>query len=1466
MVNPSAVFDLTRWYLTLPVADPATGTAKNVYQPALATFSDSNYFYAPSATSVVFKAPAKGATTSTASGSTRSELREMLDASGQDAKANWGWGDGRWHVMTITETCDPTSVVGRKEATVAQVHDTGGTPPIRLAINMNSLPGTLSIFKNGPSDGTLLTGLQPSTVYSARIEVNPVTKKVNIYACLGDSSNLGQPKKTYPLSDFSAQDQGCYFKAGVYNLEQISDASTGTSTVTMTRLDLVNSTTAPSSSGGTTTGGTTGGGTTTGSGTTTALPHPAALLHIGPNPSSTVGWNHYNVGGPLHGTGAQTDHGQSELQTFEDTPWCYSKVDADSDQVVEFSAPIAGATTSGSSNPRYELRELEQDGVTLKAFDPMIGDNWIEGIYRFTGLPPAKPECSALQAHSGTGSPLGSNDTVMILTKARSGGGQDLILKAQFTGQSNSAQVATLLADYQLGTKFYAKIRIYNGGDLAVYFTTNLANIPTTPVYTKSQAWTQSPDDTWYLKTGAYVQANPTTDPSDDQHAPLARLQVQQLKTFHTGDPTPAIYTGYSSGPGSVNVGGTGSGTTTGTGTGTTTGTGTSTGSGSTVTPTALTGVPWTKTFRDGTPYPVITGGDGGASGIANSISALQNVSPNSVVTYTGSGLTGANVITGMSNVTYKGLKLLPGATLVFKNCSNLRNQVEMKYQQAGDIVQVDGTFNYIEFFDCVFGPDTEGPPGFTTTCQFLAIGDSGSAGSSFSKITRCTFQNKSSGGNAYRQYGDVANPTGGTRYSVASQCLFKNIRPYDENDHEPIRLGVSTEQLTVGHHIVEFSLFDTCQAEPEVVSMKMNYATVRGNTFVNCAGGPSLRHGDDGEISHNYFVGDVALTSSTGAPVSSAGVRGYGRRHNIHHNTIRVNGTANYQRPILMDYGDTAPGTTSNGHAYLQDWKVAHNLLVKCGDGIVVGKNYDTAPTGCTVSDNVLAECAQVDATGVRAHNGASLAGLTIANNTVFNTVGAAGLTQGVNGEWLAPSTVDAGSDVPFLTAAMVGQGSAYDPWAGGSSAGATTPTGSTGSTGSGSTGSTGTTTASGSTGSTGSTGSGTTTTGGVTYTPPVAPSGSAYSTVTPFFAGSQLTSPEIRWGMSAAFARGPGASLVAEAGVIPGGGNTAFTPTVISGGSSPKVSVAPGQAVVSRASGTYIGTLPMPVLIDLPLPLPPSGQNRIDILVAEVIDPEADTGTTRGTMFQLRVIPGVPGTSASTGSVPNGAVALFGWRTDNNGNIAQITSFRSWTRAAGGVRPLDAEDGLMGSYPGDLRIFPTGQLDAWLNAAWITVVSPAVWTEIDSPWTYSGTGAGDGGTTNFGNGSTAKCRYKRIGNDLTLSYAALFGTAPFMGAGPVSTVLPNNWTTPTGRDQWIPCHIWVKDAIVTDVAGMALIVGGSNVITPFFPDFYPGMHAYRVAAAPGVPGHSVPVVPNGYAQGGSIHIGPGLIELNPS
>lgn len=224
----------------------------------------------------------------------------------------------------------------------------------------------------------------------------------------------------------------------------------------------------------------------------------------------------------------------------------------------------------------------------------------------------------------------------------------------------------------------------------------------------------------------------------------------------------------------------------------------------------------------------------------------------------------------------------------------------------------------------------------------------------------------------------------------------------------------------------------------------------------------------------------------------------------------------------------------------------------------------------------------------------------------------------------------------------------------------------------------------------------------------------GSAVSTISPWFATTSLTAPEARLNIAALLGGDPDATIAIEGGVVPGAGDP-FKPTSNGTAGSPRVSVAPGQLTIQRPTGgPYIATLPAAVNVSLDLPLPSSGQTRVDRLVAEIVDSEADGGATDPPTFNLRLST-LPGTASSSPVAPTpgaGQLPLWRWTLNSGGAITNIASDRRWTRAVGGVRFVEDGDTRAGSHVGELRIFASGQIDVWMLVSgtyrWQIIVPP--------------------------------------------------------------------------------------------------------------------------------------------------------------
>jgi len=107
----------------------------------------------------------------------------------------------------------------------------------------------------------------------------------------------------------------------------------------------------------------------------------------------------------------------------------------------------------------------------------------------------------------------------------------------------------------------------------------------------------------------------------------------------------------------------------------------------------------------------------------------------------------------------------------------------------------------------------------------------------------------------------------------------FGSRPPLGRNGGETIRVGYSWQSMTNSGTIVEQNLFDRCDGELEIVSNKSCDNVYRGNTFLDCAGMFTLRHGNRCRVEGNFFFGHHKR--------GSGGIRVIGEDHVIVNNYI---------------------------------------------------------------------------------------------------------------------------------------------------------------------------------------------------------------------------------------------------------------------------------------------------------------------------------------------------------------------------------------------------------------------------------------------------------------------------------------------------------------------------------------------------------------------------------------------------
>lgn len=196
----------------------------------------------------------------------------------------------------------------------------------------------------------------------------------------------------------------------------------------------------------------------------------------------------------------------------------------------------------------------------------------------------------------------------------------------------------------------------------------------------------------------------------------------------------------------------------------------------------------------------------------------------------------------------------------------------------------------------------------------------------------------------------------------------FRNNGPRAVNEQESIRIGWSNMSKSSGYTIVEYNLFEDCDGDPEIVSVKSCDNVVRHNTFLRSYGTVSLRHGNRNRIEGNYFFGgnkpvgsisyDGGITSTT---LYTGGIRIYGTDHVIINNYMEgLNGTK-WDAPITLTQGDVIEGqsTSLSSHFRAERVTIAYNTLVNNSHGIEIGFDnngaYKKALSNIKIMNNLI-------------------------------------------------------------------------------------------------------------------------------------------------------------------------------------------------------------------------------------------------------------------------------------------------------------------------------------------------------------------------------------------------------------------------------------------------------------------------------------------------------------------------------
>lgn len=203
----------------------------------------------------------------------------------------------------------------------------------------------------------------------------------------------------------------------------------------------------------------------------------------------------------------------------------------------------------------------------------------------------------------------------------------------------------------------------------------------------------------------------------------------------------------------------------------------------------------------------------------------------------------------------------------------------------------------------------------------------------------------------------------------------FWDQQPQTANGAETLQFGLSGLSLSSSNSIVEYNLFEECEGENEMISIKSSAVTIRYNTIRNCVSQFTLRHGNRCLVYGNYFI-------------NTQGIRIFGDDHAVFSNHFE-----NCSPGINIGNGDgeVADGDALTVHDRPDRVLIAFNTLVNNATNITQsGRTNGLGATNTTVVNNI------VQGGGPAASIAGPYTGAVWSGNIIYQTNGAGSMPSG--------------------------------------------------------------------------------------------------------------------------------------------------------------------------------------------------------------------------------------------------------------------------------------------------------------------------------------------------------------------------------------------------------------------------------------------------------------------------------------
>lgn len=274
-------------------------------------------------------------------------------------------------------------------------------------------------------------------------------------------------------------------------------------------------------------------------------------------------------------------------------------------------------------------------------------------------------------------------------------------------------------------------------------------------------------------------------------------------------------------------------------------------------------------------------------------------------------------------------------------------------------------------------------------TSKWILVGDlweNNTCASGYNRIDHNLFLNKADGGALIVIDGAHGTPGGISVHDHIDHNIFRGNGPRVANEKETVRIGVSDLSMDTAYTVVEYNLFEDCDGDPEVVSVKSCCNIVRNNTFRRCLGTLCLRHGFGNTAEGNLFFGEGKTAMYEEGVIGCGGIRVYGKDHIIRDNYMEGLTGFKWDPAIALTNGDaTNSVSTAAKHFLPENVVVSGNTFVRCASTLEVGftnnDKYSKKPKSCRFEDNMIV----ADTQAVTVHTAMTNSNIVYVNNRIY-------------------------------------------------------------------------------------------------------------------------------------------------------------------------------------------------------------------------------------------------------------------------------------------------------------------------------------------------------------------------------------------------------------------------------------------------------------------------------------------------